>query len=153
MLEENLIVAINKSLVNTNYRLIDYVLHGDIKKRILEIFVDSEEPVNLDELGEINKKLWVEINDKDEYKSVAKIVVSSPGVDRPIKYLWQLKKHIGRTVLVKDTLSNIYSGKLIMVNERGNELTIVVKDRKNKTEVEKKFLFSTLQEVKVKVVF
>lgn len=153
MLEENLIVAINKSLVNTNYRLIDYVLHGDIKKKILEVFVDSKESVNLDELGEINKKLWEEINDKDEYKSISKIVVSSPGVDRPIKYLWQLKKHIGRTVLVKDTLSNIYSGKLIMVNESGNELTIVVRDRRNKTEVEKRFLFSTLQEVKVKVVF
>jgi len=104
MLEKNLIAVINKSLENTDYKLIDYILHGDVRKKVLEIFVDSEKPVDLDELGEINKKLWEEIDDKDEYKSVSKIIVSSPGVDRPIKYLWQLKKHIGRTVSVKDTL-------------------------------------------------
>lgn len=153
MLEKNLIEVINKSLVNTDYRLIDYTLHGDIRRKVLEIFVDSENPVNLDELGEINKKLWEEINDKDEYKSISKIVVSSPGVDRPIKYLWQLKKHIGRTVSVKDTSSDVYIGKLIRVDEIGEELAIAVKDKKNKTGVEKRFLFSNLQEVKVKVIF
>ncbi|MGC8859212.1 MAG: ribosome maturation factor RimP [Ignavibacteria bacterium] len=153
MLEKNLIAVINRSLVNTGYGLIDYVLHGDIRRKVLEIFVDSEKPVNLDDLGEINKKLWEEINNKDEYKNISKIVVSSPGVDRPIKYLWQLKKHIGRTVSVKDTTSNIYVGKLTKVNETGEELTIVVRDKKNKTEVEKRFLFSSLQEVKVKVLF
>ncbi|MGB9697060.1 MAG: ribosome maturation factor RimP [Ignavibacteria bacterium] len=153
MLEKNLIAVINRSLVNTGYGLIDYVLHGDIRRKVLEIFVDSEKPVNLDDLGEINKKLWEEINSKDEYKNISKIVVSSPGVDRPIKYLWQLKKHIGRTVSVKDTTSNIYVGKLTKVNETGEELTIVVRDKKNKTEVEKRFLFSSLQEVKVKVLF
>jgi len=153
MLEKNLISVINKSLENTDYKLIDYILHGDVRKKVLEIFVDSEKPVDLDELGEINKKLWEEIDDKDEYKSVSKIIVSSPGVDRPIKYLWQLKKHIGRTVSVKDTLSNVYIGKLIEINETGAELTIVVKEKKNKTEFEKRFLFSSLQEIKVKVIF
>jgi ribosome maturation factor RimP len=153
MLEKNLISVINKSLENTDYKLIDYILHGDVRKKVLEIFVDSEKPVDLDELGEINKKLWEEIDDKDEYKSVSKIIVSSPGVDRPIKYLWQLKKHIGRTVSVKDTLSNVYIGKLIEINETGGELTIVVKEKKNKTEFEKRFLFSSLQEIKVKVIF
>ena len=153
MLEKNLISVINKSLENTDYKLIDYILHGDVRKKVLEIFVDSEKPVDLDELGEINKKLWEEIDDKDEYKSVSKIIVSSPGVDKPIKYLWQLKKHIGRTVSVKDTLSNVYIGKLIEINETGGELTIVVKEKKNKTEFEKRFLFSSLQEIKVKVIF
>jgi ribosome maturation factor RimP len=153
MLEKNLISVINKSLENTDYKLIDYILHGDVRKKVLEIFVDSEKPVDLDELGEINKKLWEEIDDKDEYKSVSKIIVSSPGVDRPIKYLWQLKKHIGRTVSVKDTLSNVYIGKLIEINETGGELAIVVKEKKNKTEFEKRFLFSSLQEIKVKVIF
>lgn len=153
MLEKNLIAAINKSLVNTDYKLIDYVLRGETGKKVLEVFVDGEQPVNLDKLGEVNKRLWEEIDVINEYKDISKIVVSSPGVDRPIKYLWQLKKHIGRIVSVKDTLSNIYTGKLTEINEDGDEFTIEVRDKKNRIDVEKRFLFSKLQEVKVKVLF
>jgi ribosome maturation factor RimP len=83
-------------LVNTDVKVIDIAVRGEKKNKVVEIFIDSEENLSLDGISAISKKFNEEI-DKDELKNeILKFVISSPGADRPFKFVWQLKKHVGK---------------------------------------------------------
>jgi ribosome maturation factor RimP len=83
-------------LADTDVKVIDIAVRGEKKNKVVEIFVDSEESLSLDRISSLSKKFNEEI-DKDELKNeILKFVVSSPGADRPFKFIWQLKKHIGK---------------------------------------------------------
>lgn len=85
-------------LAKTAYRLVDLNIKGEKKNRIVELFLDSADPVSLDELADISRDLNDIFSGKDINSAISKLVVSSPGVDKPFKFHWQLKKHIGRTL-------------------------------------------------------
>jgi ribosome maturation factor RimP len=50
--------------------------------------------------------------------------VSSPGIDRPLKYAWQYPKHIGRLFRVKVRTGEVIEGSLIAASEEGIRLQV-----------------------------
>ncbi|MCF8267921.1 MAG: hypothetical protein K9I69_07530 [Ignavibacteriales bacterium] len=77
------------------YFLIELVIRGTDQKLILEVYVDNESGVTTEACADISR----EINGKLELEESLKdyrLVVSSPGVDRPLKFLSQYNKHINR---------------------------------------------------------
>ena len=83
-------------LAGSGIKLIDITVRGEKKNKVVEIFVDSEDFLDLDKISSLSRKFNEEL-DKVELKSeVLKFVISSPGADRPFLYIWQLKKYLGK---------------------------------------------------------
>lgn len=149
---------LEKSLEGTGYFLIDINTRGEKKTRILEVYVDSIKDVKLDELGEFNKLFWNKLEEKDLSDEFSKVIVSSPGVDRPFRYIWQLHKHIGRLLTAKDSNGNIIEGTITEVNEQKDEVTLLkseTKVRKSSSKMQEMYIlkFSDLSDSKIKIKF
>lgn len=116
-LKENIVEISNKIASMLGYFVIDVNIRGDNRKRIIEIFIDAEKNINADDLAEMSR----EINSLIEIDSIIKesyrLEVSSPGIDRPLKFLQQYPKHINRNfeIVYNDGEDKKFTGKLISV--------------------------------------
>lgn len=134
---------IERYFIQNDYRIIDFIIRGDQKLKIYEIFVDSRNNVLIDDLGRFNKELWELLESKDLTKGLSKIIISSPGVERSFKYIWQMYKHIGRVLEVKLKSGETLTGKLEDVAENDNPCI-----RLNLTKKKKDSLDNSVQEIK-----
>ena len=159
---ESEIIDITESyLAKTNYRLVDLSLKGEKKNRIVELFLDSVDPISLDELAEISRDLNEIFSGKDIDSSISKLVVSSPGVDKPFKFHWQLKKHIGRSLGVTMNDGTEFEAILDDIDDDG-VLTVTKSGKKSKKKKssgeddenkETKIKFTDIKESIVKIKF
>ena len=101
-----------------NCLLIDIVLRGDNNNRIIEVFIDNTNGITTDLCAEINRELNQIIESEELITSKYRLDVSSPGVDRPLKYIEQFQKHINRDFEIdyklKDEKKKL-TGKLIKI--------------------------------------
>ncbi|MBX7043488.1 MAG: ribosome maturation factor [Ignavibacteria bacterium] len=145
-----------KSVIEaTDYRIIELVIRGEKRTKVLEVFVDRKEGVNIDELAEISRELERRIEESHYAGELLKIIVSSPGIDRPFRYIWQLDKHVGRTLWLRLNDGSELEGKLNAVSDEAGELMILVApDGKKKSDpVEALIKFKDVKEAKVKISF
>lgn len=112
--------------------LVDYVVRGHERRMILDIFIDNEAGVSLDICESINRSLN-EASEHDKFLgSVYTLEVSSPGVDRPLRFSWQYPKHIGRLVTVTKSDDTRISGRLLSADESSLSIAPVAKHKNNK---------------------
>lgn len=76
--------------------VIDVNLRGNDRNRIIEIFVDGDKSVSAEDLALLSKNINNILEEKNLIESSYRLDVSTPGVDRPLKYLKQYHKHINR---------------------------------------------------------
>jgi len=129
-IKENIVKISNDLAEKLGYFLIDVILRGDNRKRIIEVFVDAEKNVSADDLAEMSRKLNEIIDSENLLKESYRLEVSSPGVDRPLKFLKQYPKHINRNfeVIYKSAESETkFTGRLISVER--DELTFQTKEK------------------------
>jgi ribosome maturation factor RimP len=94
-------------------QLIDIVLRGKQARPVVEIFVDAEAGVTSDLCTAISRDVGKELDVRDSFPQSYTLIVSSPGIERPLKFAWQYRKHIGRTLAVKTTTDErVVVGKL-----------------------------------------
>jgi ribosome maturation factor RimP len=147
---------IEKYFIRNDYRIIDYIIRGDQKTKIYEIYVDSRNSVLIDDLGRFNKELWELLESKELTKGLSKIIISSPGVERSFKYIWQMYKHIGRILEVKLKNGKTLVGKLEAVFENENpgiKLFVTKKGKNDAENLVNEIMFSDIAESKVKIRF
>lgn len=120
------------------FLLIDVIIRGDNNLRIIEVFIDNEKGVNVDDCSNVSRAID-EIFSKENLIGLNyRLDVSSPGVDRPLKFLAQYVKHINRKFeveyLVNDEKKKL-TGKLNRVDgdklyflDKSNEIKINYKD-------------------------
>jgi ribosome maturation factor RimP len=139
----------------SDYKIIDLVIRGEKRTKVLEIFVDRKEAINLDELAELSRRLEDRLELSPFAGEISKIVISSPGADRSIKHIWQLFKHIGRILEIKMNDETGIEGKLTNVNEDSGEITLsIFASGKKKTDpVVNVLKFEDIKEAKVKISF
>jgi ribosome maturation factor RimP len=114
--------------------LIDVVFRGDERNRVVQIFIDNETGVSADDCALVSSKLSKRLDETDLLPSRYRLEVSSPGTDRPLKYLKQYIKHIDRkfeVVFISDEEKKKIVGRLIRIdgenlffNENKNEIMI-----------------------------
>jgi len=149
---ENYKNILSDFLKDTSFVLIDLLQKGDKNNVILEVFIDKKENFNIDELAAVNKILWKYLEEKNFEKGISKIIISSPGAEKPFKYFWQLEKHIGRELEIKMKNDEIISGKFEEICDFGkSEILIQVKEKKEIKSV--KVLFGEISEAKIKLSF
>jgi len=79
---------------------IDVVLRGDAANRVLQVFADAPDGMTIDRCSQISRTITAAIDGGGLLRAGYRLEVSSPGIDRPLKYAWQYPKHRGRTLRV-----------------------------------------------------
>ena len=96
IIKENIVRISNEIAEKLNFFVIDINFRGDNRKKIIEVFVDAEKNIDADNLAEISREINSVIEEKDIIQQAYRLDVSTPGVDRPLKFLKQFPKHINR---------------------------------------------------------
>lgn len=76
--------------------IVDINIRGNDRNRIIEIFVDGEKSVSAEDLALLSKKINNIFDEHNIIESSYRLDVSTPGIDRPLKFLKQYTKHINR---------------------------------------------------------
>ncbi len=109
---------IQKIVEQLGYLLIDIQFRGDERNRIIEIFIDGENGILTSDCVDVSRACGNIIEEEDLIESKYRLDVSSPGVDRPLKYALQYKKNIGRKFEIEfeNQVNEKFEGKLIAVD-------------------------------------
>jgi len=83
--------------------VIDVIVKGQRQRPVLEVYVDTEAGVTTELCSAISKELHKALQVRPVLGPMAQLTVSSPGIDRPLRYLWQYRKHIGRDLALQVT--------------------------------------------------
>ncbi len=126
IIKENIVRISNEIAEKLNFFVIDINFRGDNRKKIIEVFVDAEKNIDADNLAEISREINSIIEEQDIIQQAYRLDVSTPGVDRPLKFLKQFPKHINRNFEVTYKSGNeikTITGKLLSVERE--ELTFL----------------------------
>jgi len=121
----------------------------------MTINVDSFEGIKVDDCAKLSKLIEANF---DREKEDFELLVSSAGLDKPLKVLKQYEKNIGRTIKILTIEGEKVKGILKEVSEKEIKVTpeIGKKKKKNK-DVEQKseltFKFEHLKQVKLVITF
>ncbi len=123
----------------------------------LEVFVDSDSTMNFRKCQRISRYLESIIEENNWLGEKYILEVSSPGIDRPLKFVRQYVKNIGRELNLKLKDGVQQTGMLIAVEEAGIvlEQELRIKEGKKKKTVVEQTTFSldNIAEAKVKISF
>lgn len=94
-IQEKIKQIVNEIVSEKKLLHIDTIVRGTDKNVVIEVFIDSKEGVDTD-ICEVISNLIKEKIEIDLELDNYRLDVSSPGIDRPLIYLDQYYKHIGR---------------------------------------------------------
>ncbi|MEW6004701.1 MAG: hypothetical protein AB1695_05225 [Stygiobacter sp.] len=120
MEKANLLQIFEEIVTSNGYLLIDLNLRGDNRLKIIEVFIDNEKGITTDDCVLISHALTEKIEEDELINSNYRLDVSSPGIDRPLKYLVQYQKHINRKFEVTYKIENETKkliGKLLKIKD------------------------------------
>jgi ribosome maturation factor RimP len=144
-------------LAGTKYGLVDLIVRGEKKNKVIEVFIDDKENISIDDIAQVSRGLNELFDTLGLSGELSKIVVSSPGADKPFKYPWQLHKHKNRMLNITLGSGEEITGRLIDTDEEGNLAVQPVSKEKNKKAKEEaealKISFGDIKECKVKLQF
>lgn len=95
-LQQNITEIAENVASKLGFLLVEVALKGDNRNRIIEIYIDSVNGVTIDECAEMSRQVAEIIESTDLITAKYRLDVSSPGVDRPLKFLEQYQKNINR---------------------------------------------------------
>lgn len=116
---KNVQAAIEDACREAGAELIALEVRGQLKQLILEVAIDSLEGIRHEHCRAVSEGIESRLLDDEWYGRLRAVDVSSPGADAPVKYLWQLKKHVGRDVRCVKKDGTIVEGALASVNDDG----------------------------------
>lgn len=155
LLNEKISNIVTEVVERQGFFLIELVLRGTDKKKIIEVYIDNEKDVSAEDCALVSREINSQLETLTD--SSYRLDVSSPGVDRPLKYLKQFPKHINRKFEISYTdkkssdpdsggETKKFSGKLIGVD--GDDLIFLVNNQ-----AEKRVNFNNIKKAKVIVSF
>jgi len=80
--------------------VVDIVMRGRKGQRVLEVFIDGDEGVTTADCAGVSRLLSKELDERLLQGEEVTLTVSSPGLDRPLRYPRQYAKHVGREILL-----------------------------------------------------
>ena len=96
LIESNIKKIASEVIERNNFFIVDFVLRGKISSRSIEIYIDGEQNVSADDCARLSLELNPKLENVPDIGSNYFLEISSPGVDRPLKFLKQYPKHINR---------------------------------------------------------
>lgn len=114
---KNVQAAIEDACREAGAELIACEVRGQLKQLILEVAIDSVEGIRHEHCKAVSKAIESRLTDDEWYGRLRAVDVSSPGADAPVKYLWQLKKHVGRDIRCVKVDGSVVEGALASADE------------------------------------
>ena len=122
----------------------------------VEVFVDSDSAVTFEKCQKISRFLESHIDEAGWLGEKYILEVSSPWITRPLKFIRQYKKNIGRSVEVT-TAEGKQKGELVAVKEDSivleNQERVKVGKKKVKQTVQTEIPFEKIEKTIVKISF
>jgi len=147
MLNDEMRAAIDDCVARLSAHLIELVVRGPRGKTLVEIFIDAEQGVTSDLCSTVSREVSDLIDRSGWIDGSYRLDVSSPGIGRSLRFPWQYRKHVGRTLAVRVNApggSIERTGRLASVGETG----IMLETAKGKAPEE--IRFESLTEAVVK---
>lgn len=130
------------------YLLINSITKGSTRNPAFEIYIDSKNGISADDCAEFSRKIKQKIELTEIAELNYKLIVSSPGIDEPIKFLEQYHKHINREFkLSYIDGNNVLSIEAKLIGIEEDELIF------NYKKEEIKINFNKIKKAKVKISF
>ena len=130
LLDENIKEIVSKDVERNGFFLIDLILRGTEHKRVIEVFIDGEKDISADDCATVSRQIESQLKDLLAKHPDFRLDVSSPGIDRPLKYLKQYIKHVNRKFDISyrsgEEIKKL-SGKLASVD--GDYLTFILNNK------------------------
>ncbi len=106
---------IKEETENLGYLFIEIDFRGDTRNHILEIYIDSEAGITTVDCARVSRAIGDMIEEEELIESKYRLDVSSPGIDRPLKYIQQFERNIGRSfeLQLEDENDSKLEGKLL----------------------------------------
>ena len=96
LINENIKEIVGKIVEKNDFLLIDLILRGTEQNRVIEVFIDGERDISADDCANISREIETELENLLAKHPNFRLDVSSPGIDRPLRFLKQYPKHINR---------------------------------------------------------
>lgn len=129
-LDENIKEICTSITEKSGFLLIDFVLRGTEHNKVIEVYIDGEKNISADDCAEVSREIESQLQVLLTKHPNFRLDVSSPGIDRPLKFLAQYSKHINRKfdmVYHSGSDSKKLSGKLNAVE--GDYLTFIANNK------------------------
>lgn len=98
MQKEKLIALIKETVEGSGAQLVDCLLGTPGPATSIEVFADTEQGITIGELAVLTKAVQRELRMVLGPDADVQLTVSSPGLDRPLAFEWQYRRHAGRSV-------------------------------------------------------
>jgi len=137
--------AIEECVSHKGASVIDLQTRGTRANRVYEVFIDSESGVTLEFCSEVSRDIKT-VLDRIETASQYRLIVSSPGFERLLRFPWQFGKHAGKLMRIRrfgEATAEV-TGRLVSVDALG----IVLRDESSKEE--KQILFGEIGEARLR---
>ena len=120
---------VEEALADSAAFLVGAEVRGARGSRVVEIFVDGEEPLGADDLTRISREVSLLLDTEDMVEGRYRLNVSTPGLDRPLASPRQYRKHVGRTLRVRyadsgDSGDTEVVGALVDAGEEAIEVSV-----------------------------
>ena len=128
--------------------LIDLVTRGSDHKSVIEVFIDASQGVTAGLCSDVSRDIAETLKQSHLAPRDYTLTVSSPGIERPLRFPWQYFKHVGRGLrLTIDTGvgAQVVTGKCIAAD--AESVTLEVSGRQEPMQV----AFGAIREAKVTV--
>lgn len=150
-LPERIRAVIVDSCNDAGVALIDVVMRGQARQLILDIFIDTVDGVTHEHCRDVSRGIDERLQDDEFAGRLRAVDVSSPGAEAPVKFLWQLTKHVGRTVRVVRADGSVTEGSLVRADDTG--LDVQPKQSKKEPKPLATIPAEDVQEAKVLITF
>jgi len=107
--------------------LLDVSIRGERGGKLVEVFVDTDTGVSTELCAEISRALARVFDHANLLFGSYRLVVSSPGIDRPLKFARQYSRNIGRKLTLKCRSDNgieRVEGELVAATEEAVTLKV-----------------------------
>ncbi len=137
--ETNIKEITENVVAESGYFLIDFILRGFAKNRVIEVFIDGKVYINAEDCSKVSREINNRLQSISSPDENYRLDVSSPGIDRPLKYIEQFPKHITKkidlnykqgteTKKVIAKLIDVYGDELKFLTHDNKEIIIKFKD-------------------------
>ena len=138
-IDDRLAQLITQCVREHGAEVIQLSVHGERGTALLQVFIDGVEPadktvvhpglepVTIDTCSQVSRTLTSALAHEQLLPTRYRLEVSTPGVDRPLAYAWQYRKHKGRPLRIttgEGELTRTLEGVLAGSDEEGIELSM-----------------------------
>ncbi|MFO7445172.1 MAG: ribosome maturation factor RimP [Ignavibacteriaceae bacterium] len=146
-LEEKIINITRETVEKNGFFLVDLIIRGTPKSKVIEVYIDSEGNVSAEDCALISREINSQLEGIIEFSY--RLDVSSPGVERPLKFFKQYPKNLNRKFelsYIENGETKRLAGKLIAADNE--ELTFLLNNQD-----QKKINFNNIKKAKVLISF